>query len=141
MARNRRRKREVSTSTPSLTVSRLLPSQVRTPVSTQILQANPLHGFVQDLRTFHPLKALRGAVYSTGGPARLVLKDRSRGNRPGYFGSSQTKAIQAFGSPDKVPICVRRKRRREVLFAKRGGAGGFAKRKRYRRNAHSAIRC
>lgn len=136
MARSKRR-REVSTPTPSLTVR--LPSVSRSLVSVRtVLQE------VEDRRTFHPLGRSRPARFSTGGPSHVSLKDRSRNGRYKYsdpFGASGTKAFVAFQRPGAVAICVRRKTRKEVLFAKReaGRRGGF--KRRFRRGPWSKISC
>lgn len=138
MGRNRRRKREVST--PSLTIQRLLPvtrpplSPSLTPFSDRLLQD------LGDRRLYHPLQDYRPATYSTGGPARLALRDRSYGRKPRTFGASQTKAVQVFGSPNRVGICIRRHRRREVLFAKRKAGRGGSQRP-HRRNWWSDVSC
>lgn len=59
------------------------------------------------------------------------------------FGKSvraQTKAPLRFAIPQKVALCIRRKRRKEVIFAT-NKAGAGVKRKNPRRNFWSEIKC
>lgn len=62
------------------------------------------------------------------------------GRSGGIGGSSRMpRSVFGFAVPDKVLICIRRKQRREVLFAKkrmRSGAGGSR-----RFNYYSAVSC
>lgn len=82
---------------------------------------------IEDRRTYHPLGSDRPALYSV---APLQVKDRQpspRQRQAGFRPNSQTKGVIAFAQPDQVVLCVRRKERREVLFAKkktRRGPGG-----------------
>jgi len=82
---------------------------------------------IEDRRTYHPLGSDRPALYSV---APLRVKDRQpsrRQRQAGFRPNSQTKGVIAFAEPDQVVLCVRRKERREVLFAKkktRRGPGG-----------------
>lgn len=135
----KRRRREVSTPTPSLTV-RLSPS------ARPLVAPSPSRTILQDIedrRTFHPLGNARPARFSTGGPSHLTTKDRPAHDR--FAGirkfNSGTKAAVVFAAPDNVAICVRRKSRREVLFAKRRAGKGGARRRAPRRNWFSAIKC
>lgn len=140
MARNRDRKRDASvTQIPSLTLTRLLPDpRPLSPLSDRVRFEDDL---LSDRRTYHPLGDFRPASFSTGGPSRIVAKDRSYGRRSPVFGSSGTKAVQAFGEPDATSVCVRRHRRREVLFANRKAGKGGRKKRAYRRNWYSSIKC
>lgn len=104
----------------------------------------------EDRRTFHPEGKNRPVFASPRYAARIMPKDIRVGhanrNRPNSsWGSAvfvqprQTKAILAFDMPDKVAVCVRRNRRKEVLHALgKAGSGGMRK---PRRNATSAISC
>lgn len=90
---------------------------------------------IEDRRTFYPGKVRPVVSISVGAPARLRIKQNPRFNAP-----SQTKGIVAFQQPDRLPVCVRRHTRREVLFAK--GVGGSKKPQRKpRRNAFSDVSC
>lgn len=94
---------------------------------------------VEDRRSFHPQGRHRPALYSTG---PLKVKDRSPSKlqrRFGFAPRSQTKGVLTFANPSNVVLCVRRKTRREVLFAtRRNGAGG---RRPRRRNWTTQISC
>lgn len=85
---------------------------------------------IEDRRTFYPERATR--------PASSYSRPRHRlESAPGYnilpFGVR-------FEEPRKVLVCVRRKQRREVLFAlKRTGRG--AGKKRHKRSMYSDVRC
>lgn len=137
MGKKRRRREATVPSLPSLTVIRLPISTVSlVPVTTPKNLTE-----VEDRRTFHPLGPTRPARFSTGGPSSLTLRDKPKAGRfKTPFGHSQTKATVAFDDPGNVLVCLRRKRRKEVLHAmKRAGKGG--RQRRHRRNTHSAIRC
>lgn len=138
MARNRRR-REVSTS--SLTVS--LPAVSRSSLSPILSPSRSILREIEDRREYHPLQDARPARFMTGGPSHVTVKDRSYGKqvyRDPFSGRSGTKAAISFVGPDGVLVCVRRKRRKEVLFAKRR-AGRSGKQRRHRRNWFSSISC
>lgn len=103
---------------------------VRRPV--RLLPLRP----IEDRRTYHPLRAFRPAQSLGRRDAARVVLERPR-QRPGrsFFPIDVFK----FAVPRKVAICVRRKERRETLFAKkltRSGAGAPK-----RRNYWSAISC
>lgn len=89
---------------------------------------------VEDRRSFHFDKPYQPPLMDDARPARVVLQDRPKNRnrvKPGAyrFGAkvrSQTKAIQTFAEPERVVVCIRRQRRKEVLFAKRkAGRGGM----------------
>lgn len=94
---------------------------------------------IEDRRSYHPLGRARPAIYATGA---LKLKDRSPSKlqkKYGFRPRSQTNAILTFHRPSQVALCVRRKQRREILFAKRRtGGGGRGPR---RRNWTTQISC
>lgn len=145
MARRSRDKREDNS--PSLTTSLLRPAapSVSAPTFSQtILQQ------IEDRRTFHPLGDSRPARFSTGGPSRISVKDRAYNGRYKYADphrtsqnihlNSGTKAPVSFVAPDGTLVCIRRRTRKEVLFAtRRAGRGG--KQRRHRRNVYSGVRC
>lgn len=94
---------------------------------------------IEDRRTFNPTynrNVSRPVVsISVGRPVRLTMKQKPRQPQP-----SQTKGVLAFAEPNRLPLCIRRHQRREVLFAK--GVGGSKKPQRKpRKNAHSNIAC
>lgn len=88
---------------------------------------------LEDRRSFYPgvyrpAARLRGRVFLSM-PKASVFSPRKRMFSP----------VISFRAPDGVLICVRRHRRREVLFAKkRAGRGGMRK---PRRNLFSSISC
>lgn len=139
---SRRRRREVNTTIPSLTVSRHRPLS-----SPSVSLVSPLaQSYLQeaeDRRAYHPLGPSRPARFSTGGNSTITLRDKPSHDR---FASvrrfaSGTRAILAFGAPDRVALCVRRKSRREVMFAKRYAGLRGPKRHKPRRRWHSSISC
>lgn len=139
--RSRTRQREVST--PSLTTllsvpaPRLTSTPLLSPLSDRL--AEPLLG---DRRAYHPLQDYAPATFHTGATPRIGLKDKSYGRKAPSPGFSQTKAIQAFGDPQSVDVCIRRHRRREILFAKKvAGRGGGRRKRPPRKNWYSAIKC
>lgn len=86
----------------------------------------------EDRRTFHPLQDFRPALtFGKRSSARVIDRVKpARSFRPSNF---------HFAVPNKVAICVRRKRRKEVLHALgRVGAGSSRRR---RRNYYSDVRC
>lgn len=88
---------------------------------------------VEDRRQWHPAP-FRPAAALQRSAARVVAKQPAHKWQP-----AQTKAILAFADPDKVSICARRSRRREVLFALKRTAKGSGSRRR--RNEFSKISC
>lgn len=80
-------------------------------------------------------------VSSRRRPVRLVSPTRpSRPGRrpPNLF---RSRPVLAFSAPRHVVVCVRRRRRREVLHALRIAGRGGRRGRRYRRNAYSDVRC
>lgn len=96
---------------------------------------------VEDRRAWSPGAAAPPLDYPqarliTGSPARLAAARA----RPGRHGRVETfSPVVRFRSPGAVNICVRRQRRKQVLFAK--GFYGRAKLRRPTRNAFSSISC
>ncbi|AYQ58218.1 hypothetical protein [Microviridae sp.] len=88
---------------------------------------------LEDRRHFHPLGPVRPALSLLSTRPRIVVRKRAPG---GKFALSPH---LSFEVPKSVAVCIRRKQRREVLFANkktRGGAGS-----KRRRNFWSLIRC
>lgn len=84
---------------------------------------------VDDRRTFHPERAYRPALRFSGVKATVGLVDK-HSSQPGRRVLRQTRAPIAFKAPEGVVVCVRRKQRREVLFAlNRTGRGSKARRR------------
>lgn len=135
MARRRRSSRtgrDHNTIATTLVVPRVraLPvSPVFVPVAPRPRLRFPTSTF-EDRRQWHPERAARPALSSPRSAARLVARGHVR---------DQTKAIVAFAAPDRVAVCVRRRRRREVLFAR--GVGGRRGLRSPRRSFYSGISC
>lgn len=95
-----------------------------TPLSTYLSEYD-------DRRRFHPLGDRRPIrSFDRFVSPRRVVSPNPRVRVP---------TAVAFANPRKVFLCVRRKIRREVMFAK-GGAGS-RKMRRPKRNQHSNVRC
>lgn len=121
-------------------------SKSSTPIADAVFLSRPLTGRlisnspkafdplteVEDRRTYHPLDAFRPAM-DIGGTqtTQRVVKKSFKRQLP--FGLS-------FGVPETTAICVRRKTRKEVLFAKRKTGKGKSRR-RPTRNWFSKIGC
>lgn len=104
-----------------------LPSAVRSPSRDLLRQ-------IEDRRSFYPEPATRPALTFSGSSASIdahIPKKKANRNRvPTQF---------AFSAPGDVLVCVRRKRRKEVLHALR--KTGKRGQRRPRRNRFSDIRC
>lgn len=89
---------------------------------------------VDDRRRFHPNPFIRPAVSVVRrADTKLVVSPIRR----------QTKVLRlpdkvAFAVPRNIALCVRRKVRKEVIFATSGGGAG---KRRPRRNQFSDVRC
>jgi len=86
---------------------------------------------IEDRRDFHPEQAARPARSFSRSVHSLAVPARRTGRLP--IGVT-------FHNPNKVLVCVRRKSRREVLFALGQTGKGSALGKR-RRNQYSEIQC
>ena len=88
---------------------------------------------VEDRRTWHPERQRRAARGFNRAATRVVAPRWAP-----LFGAAVTAKL-AFSSPPSVAICVRRKQRREVMFAlKKSGKRG---QRRPRRSWYSSIKC
>ena len=110
-----RQRLRVDTPSPSVTLSRTVYAPaVREPMR-----------MVEDRRMYHPEAENRPALNVRGQPARIIAANRQRKgsqaqkNRFGPKVHSQTKGILTFEAPKETLVCVRRHRRKEVLFAKK----------------------
>lgn len=97
---------------------------------------------IEDRREFNPTDYQVRTM--SGAPHRLALYDKRVMRKQAYVADralhpSQTKARIGFATPQNVLVCVRRKMRKEVLFAL-GKAGGGARRPP-RRNWTSYLAC
>lgn len=75
------------------------------------------------------------AVFEANRPAARLLEQPNVNKRP----RARSRTAFKFAAPPEVGVCVRRKSRREVLFAlRRTGKGAKSRR---RRNAWSGVSC
>lgn len=90
----------------------------------------------EDRRLFHPAGELRPAgVLSERLSRRIIAKSSPVSLR------DDISARVGFAVPSKVVVCVRRKQRRETLFATGGAGAGRRVSKQRRRTALSSIDC
>lgn len=94
----------------------------------------PTLDILEDHRVWSPVTLTRRRTDMR--PARVV--SRGAPPPPGMFPSISAKV--GFDVPDKVITCVRRKSRREVIFAT-GRQGGGPRKARSRRNEASNLEC
>lgn len=135
--------RRLTDGLPSVRVTRTAPVFTPQTGRTNRLDLSPLQ-VIEDRRLFHPLRAYSPSKRVSGSPARIVVADRLPTKRQTASAHhrrirSQTKGVLTFAEPRETLVCIRRQRRKEVLFAS-GGAGKRNKR-RPRRNAFSSISC
>lgn len=98
---------------------------------------------LSDRRTWHPEGPARPAPSIQKSRHRLVIPKGTRkhaGRSPSISRSvSDVPKTVAFDDPKRVLVCIRRKTRKQVLFAKRKtGKGARARR---RRNYYSGVAC
>lgn len=91
----------------------------------------------EDRRSFHPLGMFRPPRVVGGHPVQpLVVREPAKRKRSQAFLAHQL----GFPNPKRVLLCVRRKTRREVLFAKNLSRKGAGARRRHR-NFYSEVKC
>lgn len=140
MARSKGRSRPTYQKTKTLSAT---PMTVARPIGLPKLSRLPsvTLGQYEDRRTYHPEPYTRPAFALPRKAARLVV--RKPKNESSVFNAPYTSPPPisvGFAVPDRVAVCVRRKRRKEVIFAlNKTGAG--AKSKRRRKNAYSNVGC
>lgn len=128
------KKRNRSAQRDHLSIAR--PSAVRNYVPKPVV-------LVSDRRAFHP----RGETAPLSSPRKSqrrvvekVVVSQPNRNKMGRAGKPAHHYKVAFSVPRKVELCVRRQRRRQVLFAmRRTGKGSRAVRRR--RNYWSGVSC
>lgn len=111
----------VRTISPSFSVTPTNWRSVLSPPSRVSLQE------IEDRRLFNPLGRFAPPKTLSGTPASVTVRNKppTAKQRASSFHNkvrSQTKAVLTFQEPSRTVMCIRRKERREVLFAK-GGAG------------------
>lgn len=95
----------------------------------------------EDRRSYHPLQAYAPPATLGYRSARRIVERHPLAKRKVRPGVSYTpgRSVLAFAVPDKVAVCVRRARRREVMFA--SGRAGKRGQRRPRRNYWSSVAC
>ena len=88
-----------------------------------------------DKRFFRP--EYQGLTDVDGRDQRITIVD-SKTKRRGF---SQSKGRMALASPKRQPVCIRRRRRRQALFAVKRAGKGIAGPRRRRLTEHSDMRC
>lgn len=98
----------------SLTVS-LRSRRQKSPLSRHLVLSQ-----IQDLRSYYDAPALRPALLFSGSPARVGLEPAPNKNKNNVRArpTAVHRAQLAFTAPGETLVCVRRARRKEVLFAK-----------------------
>ena len=132
--RRRRRVTSVNSNDLSLPFS-LSPSRsIVEPFSSPLTE-------VEDRRNWNPDGILSPARSISKPRHRLKVADRKYNNDvfSNLRNVSQTKGVITFQAPQKVAICIRRKIRKEVLFAT--NKGGKVGQRRPKRNSYSSISC
>lgn len=108
----------------------VVPARPLVPLANTPL-AETLFDEIEDRRTFHPDDQFRQPLNLAAAPA-----DFRRSSSPARtFQSDHAR----FDHPKSVLLCVRRKQRREVIFAKRKRKKGAGAKRR--RNYFSNVRC
>lgn len=125
MAKSRSRTRSEGLRETPVFSNRRLPALTYTIRPANLLQA------IEDRREFHPEQAARPARSFSRSTHSLAVPPQRGGRLP--IGVT-------FHNPTKVLVCVRRKSRREVLFALQKTGKGSALGKR-RRSHYSEIQC
>lgn len=102
---------------------------------------SPMPDLFDDRRQWHPDSPYQAPMSLLGPLPAVVIEAPARpGRRPRGSASGSPYRYPVFSTPSKVAVCVRRKDRREVLFAKkRTGKGSRSFRRR--RNYQSDVRC
>lgn len=95
----------------------------------------------EDRRTYHPNPYTRPAFALPRSAAALVATPQPvrRPSKATHPGASLPRGV-SFAVPDRVAICVRRKRRKEVLHALKV-AGGRGKQRTRRMSSYSKVSC
>lgn len=118
-------------------------SSIARPIGLPRLSSRPVNlTLFEDRRSFHPAGPSRPAfsLPRSAAVVRVPSPPRTRTSVDGAKARTPKLYQLQFAVPAKVALCVRRKRRKEVLHAK--GIAGSKKRMRSpRRNYWSSISC
>lgn len=133
MSKKRKGRRVVST--PSLRYTRQrVPSF---PVLRRVIYSPPIALVppLGDRRVYLPDRSVAPVFsISTRAASRVVAKQN-----PAFRQPSQTKALLTFAQPSKLPLCTRRRVRKQVIHAL--GVAGSKNLRRPRRNQWSDVKC
>lgn len=129
MAKSKSRNRQSRRDAISSLMPTALPSAVRSPSRSLLRQ-------IEDRRSFYPEPATRPALLFSGAKHSLIASTPKKATKRA---KSRVPSQVAFYAPSQVLVCVRRKRRKEVLHALR--KTGKRGQRRPRRNSLSHIRC
>lgn len=102
---------------------------------------NTILSELEDRRLYHPLGKQRPLKTLRSEAARIKIAEPVRSLRKPVTGKKlhDLPSGTSFRAAERVPLCVRRHRRREVLFAsQKTGAGARSKK---HRNQWSSIKC
>lgn len=123
--------------TPQSTVPDAFTSP-RTLTLPKVVQVRPVADLrqVEDRRTYHPLGPMRPPK-AWSGHSVTPVKPKTSNKK---FQRSLPFGLQ-FSAPKETLVCVRRKRRKEVLHAIRKTGKGAGRRRKPRRNFYSMIGC
>lgn len=129
--RSRRRDQDTSVLAPDA----FSPPRTLTP---RVVQVRPVADLrpVEDRRTYHPLGPMRPPKTWSGHSVTPVKPKFSNKK----FQRNLPFGLQ-FAAPKETLVCVRRKRRKEVLHALKKTGKGAGRRRKPRRNFYSWIGC
>lgn len=98
---------------------------------------------VQDFRRFHPEGEYRPLLNTQGFSARLEVRPPTHVKKTRVpFTQTVLPTGIGFRAPMQLLVCIRRKQRREVLFAQEiAGRRGLGRGKKQRRNDYSEVSC
>lgn len=118
--------------------NRRLPTPVTSPRSMVQLDLEDLLRQVEDRRRYHPMGESSPALNTSGRQHTLTYAPRHTNSTQLAKPSALPKGV-GFTTPQNVVVCIRRKKRQEVLHAlKKAGKAG---QKAPRRSAYSEIHC
>lgn len=129
MAKNRFNRGGRGLLTPSRPLAISLPRVAVSPVDLRVFE---------DRRTFHPDGPLRRPLALPQSAGR-VFENVNKKSRSRSSARTFSPGVLTFAAPDRVVLCVRRQRRKEVLHALR--KTGKVGQRKPRRNFWSRISC
>lgn len=131
MSKSKTRHTTYTTSTRPRVATVNATRSVRPVVLPSVFTFSPI--LLEDRRTFHPDGQFRLPAGRFRSDTRLVIKGGSNGKSKGSLRQvlyNAPPSTVGFSRPDRVAICVRRKTRRQVIFAAGVGGGRVRRGKR-----------